>query len=65
MAALTKAFEVEDNDLLNMENIETNRNSLGFFIPQDMRWLKTNVKDKTRRKYFAMIFGEWSPNQNG
>ena len=32
LAALTKAFEVEDNDLLNMEDIETNRNLLTSFV---------------------------------
>ena len=31
LAALTKAFEVEDNDLMNMEGIETNRNLLTSF----------------------------------
>ena len=25
----------------------------GFFIPQDMSWLKTNVKDKIRGKYLG------------
>ena len=32
LAALTKAFEMEDNDLLNMEGIETNRNLLTSFV---------------------------------
>ena len=32
LAALTKAFEVEDNDLMNMEGIETNRNLLTSFV---------------------------------
>ena len=32
LTALTKAFEMEDNDLLNMEDIETNRNLLTSFV---------------------------------